>query len=119
MTAAYLLSCNEIEKMNPTHIILPRHSAVKKNELKRILTVAVCWTIIDLLIYAFRLATQTYTPKYETTVVGSIKTILLRELNVFIFSLIIGYFLIAVLKHFLPNRSPGLIFLLKQCCLLL
>ncbi|MBL0131057.1 MAG: adenylate/guanylate cyclase domain-containing protein [Chitinophagaceae bacterium] len=117
MTAAYLLSCNEIEKMNPTHIILPRHSAVKKNELKRILTVAVCWTIIDLLIYAFRLATQTYTPKYETTVVGSIKTILLRELNVFIFSLIIGYFLIAVLKHFLPNRSPWFNILIKTVLL--
>lgn len=103
--------------MNPTHIILPRHSAVKKNELKRILTVAVCWTIIDLLIYAFRLATQTYTPKYETTVVGSIKTIFLRELNVFIFSLIIGYFLIAVLKHFLPNRSPWFNILIKTVLL--
>jgi len=92
--------------MNPTRIVLPKRSAVKKNELKVILAVAVSWTIIDLLVFIFRRVTYTYTPKYESTNAGSVKAILLRELNVFIFSLIIGYFLISVLRNFLRNTSP-------------
>jgi len=92
--------------MSYTNIILPRRSAVKKRELRLILAVAVSWTIIDLLIFTFRLATETYTPKYVTTNSTSYKAILLRELNVFVFSLIIGYFLIAVLRNFLRNISP-------------
>jgi adenylate cyclase len=94
--------------MKSTHIKLPRRSAVKKNELKRIFAIAVAWTIIDFLIFIIRFATKTYTPKYESTNAGALKTILLRELNVFIFSLIIGYFLIIVLRHFLRNKSPGI-----------
>jgi adenylate cyclase len=103
--------------MKPTGIVLPRRSAVKKNELKLILIIAVSWTIIDFLIFIFRLATETYTPKYESTNVGAAKTILLRELNVFIFSLIIGYFLIAVLKNFLLNRSPWINLIIKTLLL--
>ena len=103
--------------MNSTHIILPRRSAVKKNELKRIFVIAVSWTIIDFLIFIIRIAAGTYTPKYETTNAGSLKAILLRELNVFIFSFIIGYFLLIVLKHFLRNKSPGINLLIKTLLL--
>ncbi len=92
--------------MKPTGIVLPRRSAVKKRELRLILAIAISWTIIDFLFYLFRLATQTYTPKYESTASGATKTILLRELNVFIFSLILGYFLIMVLRNFWRNKSP-------------
>lgn len=94
--------------MKATEIILPRRSAVKKKALTLILTIAVSWTIIDFLIFIIRLATKTYTPKYGTTNALAIKTILLRELNVFIFSLIIGYFLISVLRNFLRNKPPWL-----------
>ncbi len=103
--------------MKPAFIQLPRRSAVKKNELRRILTLAVAWTIIDFIIFIIRLATATYTPKYESTTAGTLKTIFLRELNVFIFSMIIGYFLISVLKHFLRNRSPWLNLLVKTLVL--
>ena len=89
-------------------IILPRSSAVKKNEVKRIFIIAIAWTVIDFLIFIIRSATDAYTPKYESTAAGTAKTILLRELNIFIFSLIIGYFLVSVLKYFLRNRSPWL-----------
>ncbi len=98
-------------------IILPKRSAVKKNEIKRIFTIAIAWTVIDFLIFIVRSATETYTPKYESTDAGTTKTILLRELNVFIFSLIIGYFLVSVLKHFLRNRSPWLNLLIKTLLL--
>ena len=104
--------------MNPTYIVLPRRSAVKKNELKRIFAIAISWTIIDFLIFIIRLGAETYTPKYETTDAGSFKAILLRELNVFIFSFIIGYFLIIVLRHFLRNKSPGLNLIIKTLLLI-
>ena len=87
--------------MKKNEIILPRRSVVKKKALKLILIIAVSWTVIDFLIFIIRFATATYTPKYETTNAGAFKTILLRELNVFVFSLIIGYFLISVLRNFL------------------
>ena len=104
--------------MKPTYIVLPRRSAVKKNELRRILTIAICWTVIDFLIFIIRFSTETYTPKYESTNAGAVKTILLRELNVFIFSFIIGYFLIVLLKNFLRNRSPWVNLIAKTLVLL-
>ena len=104
--------------MNTSHIELPQRSAVKKNELKRILAIAIAWTIIDFLIFIIRLGTETYTPKYETTNAGSFKAILLRELNVFIFSFIIGYFLIIVLRNFLRNKSPGINLVIKTLLLI-
>lgn len=104
--------------MTPAQIILPRRSAVKKREWKQILIIAISWTVIDFLIFIIRFATETYTPKYESTNVGALKTILLRELNVFIFSLIIGYFLISVFRNFLHNKSPWLNLLIKTLLLI-
>lgn len=103
--------------MNPTHIVLPRRSAVKKNEVKLIFAIAISWTVIDFIIFIIRFATETYTPKYESTDSGAAKTILLRELNVFVFSLIIGYFLVSILKNFLRNRSPWLNLIIKTLLL--
>ncbi len=102
--------------MNP-HIILPRRSAVRKHDLRVILVIAISWTIIDFIIFLFRLLTETYTPKYESTTSGATRTILLRELNVFIFSLIIGYFLVSVFKNFRRNTSPALTLLIKTLLL--
>jgi adenylate cyclase len=104
--------------MEKNRIILPRRSAVKKHELTLIAWVAISWTVIDLLILVFRFLTHTYSPKYETTPVGSVRAILLRELNVFVFSLIIGYFLISVLKNFLRNVSPWRNLLFKTLLLI-
>ncbi len=103
--------------MNSINIVLPRRSAVKKRDLKLILIIALSWTVIDFLIFIIRLATETYTPKYESTTSGAAKTILLRELNVFIFSLIIGYFLISVFKNFLRNKSPWVNLVVKTVLL--
>ena len=104
--------------MTPTNIVLPRRSAVKKREIQLILIIALSWTVIDFLIFIFKLSTQTYTPKYESTASGAAKTILLRELNVFIFSLIIGYFLISVFRNLLRNISPWLNLVVKTLLLI-
>lgn len=104
--------------MTRHHIVLPRRSAVKKHEWRLILWIAVSWTIIDLLIFIFRIVTDNYTPKYESTDAGSTRAIVLRELNVFIFSLIIGYFLVSILRNFKRNLSPGVNLLLKTLLLI-
>lgn len=101
-----------------TDIVLPRRSAVKKHEVRLIFAIALAWTVVDFLIFLFKLSTETYTPKYESTTVGATKTILLRELNVFVFSLIIGYFLVTVLRNFLVDSSPWLNLLLKTVVLM-
>jgi adenylate cyclase len=103
--------------MNTNQITLPHRSAVRKNDARVIFIIALSWTVIDFMIFFIRLATETYTPKYESTNAGAAKTILLRELNVFIFSLIIGYFLISVLRNFLRNRPPWLNLLIKTLLL--
>ncbi|MEO7982501.1 MAG: adenylate/guanylate cyclase domain-containing protein [Bacteroidota bacterium] len=104
--------------MTPTNIILPKRSAVRKKELRTILVIALSWTVIDFLVFIVRFTTQTYTPKYESTNAGAVKTILLRELNVFVFSLIIGYFLVSVFKNFLRNKSPGVNLIIKTLLLI-
>ena len=103
---------------NTTQIVLPRRSAVKKHEVRLIFAIALAWTVIDFMVFLFKLSTETYTPKYESTTSGATKTILLRELNVFIFSLIIGYFLVTVLRNFLVNTSPWLNLLFKTFLLM-
>ncbi len=103
--------------MKPTDIVLPKRSAVRKRDLRIVLVIAVSWTIIDFLVFIFRLSVSQYTPKYESTNVGAAKTIILRELNVFVFSIIIGYFLISILKNFLRQLSPGWNLLIKTLLL--
>lgn len=104
--------------MKPTEILLPKRSAVRKKELTLILLIAVSWTVVDFLLFVFRVASETYTPKYESTEAGSAKAILLRELNVFLFSLFIGYFLVSVLRNFLRNTSPWLNLVIKTLVLI-
>lgn len=104
--------------MKTTNIILPRRSAVKKHDVRLIVVIAVSWTIVDFILFLIRLTTDTFTPKYASTHTGAAKTILLRELNVFIISLIMGYFLVSVFRNFLRHISPGLNLFLKTLLLL-
>jgi adenylate cyclase len=110
--------CQSLKNMNPNTIILPRRSAVKKHDVRLIFTIAISWTIVDFILFLIRLTTDTFTPKYASTNTGTVKAILLRELNVFIISLIMGYFLVSVFKNFLRHISPGLNLFLKTLLLL-
>ena len=104
--------------MKSPHIVLPRRSAVKKHEIKLIIVIAISWTLVDLILFLIRLTTDTFKPKYATTNTGALKAILLRELNVFVISLIMGYFLVSVFRNFLRHISPGLNLFLKTLLLL-
>lgn len=104
--------------MKTTEIILPKRSAVKKHDVRLIFAIAVSWTIVDLILFLLRLTTDTFKPKYASTNIGAVKAILLRELNVFIISMIMAYFLVSVFRNFLRHISPGLNLFLKTLLLL-
>lgn len=104
--------------MKNDHLFLPKRSSVKKREVKTIFVIAISWTIIDLLIFLTQMATETFTPKYQSTDIGALRAILLRELNVFIFSLIVGYFLIIVFKNLFANKSLWLNLIFKTLLLI-
>lgn len=84
---------------------LPTVSVVKKHELKTILAIAICWTIVDFMLFMFRKMAGTLGPKYYLPDTNLTKEILLREVNVFLVSLILGYFLVSVIKIYLRNSS--------------
>jgi adenylate cyclase len=98
---------------------LPSISAVKKHEIKTIFAIAVSWTIIDFLLFLYRRAIGSLSPKYYAENVNLVKEVGLRELNVFFISLIIGYFLVSVIKVYLRNSSLWYNLFLKTLILVL
>jgi adenylate cyclase len=80
-------------------------SPVRRYEFKSILLIAICWTIVDFLFFLQRRAAGLSSPKYSSPEINLTQEILLRELNVFLVSLIIGYFLVSFLRHYLRNAS--------------
>lgn len=90
--------------MGATFLKLPSISAVKKHEIKTIFVIAICWTIIDYFLFEYRRAIGSLSQKYYSSDINLLKEILLREVNVFMISLILGYFLIRS-KQYLRNSS--------------
>ena len=105
--------------MDTTKFILPRGSAVKKNELRLVVIIALSWTLVDFGLFCLRLATQGIPISYAETGQNSTKAILLRELNVFLVSLIIGYILVSLLRNFLRNTSLWFNLFLKTLLLVI
>jgi adenylate cyclase len=66
-----------------------------------------------------RRATDTLPEKYTDPDTNFTKEVLLRELNVFLISLIIGYFLVSVLKNYLRNSSLWFNLFIKTLILVL
>ena len=99
--------------------ILYRVSPVKRHERKIILAIAISWTILDFLLFLWRDATGSLSEKYYAPGINFTKEVLLRELNVFIISLLIGYFLVSVLRNYLPNASLWYNLLIKTLLLVL
>lgn len=102
-----------------TKSILSRVSAIKRHERKIILAIAVSWTILDFLFFLWRDVTGVLSEKYYTPGINFTKEVLLRELNVFAISLLIGYFLVSVLRNYLPNSSLWYNLLIKTLLLIL
>lgn len=82
-----------------------RISASKKHEIKVVFTIAAAWTVFDFLHFLYRRATDGLSSKYFEPDINLAREIALRELNVFLISLIIGYFLVSVLRNYLRNSS--------------
>ncbi len=80
-------------------------SPVKRYETKTIFVIALAWTTFDFLFFLQRQLSGTLPAKYSSKDINLTKEILLRELNVFVISLIIGYFLVVLLKNYLRNSS--------------
>lgn len=80
-------------------------SKVKLHERKIILAIAISWTMVDFLFFLWRKWSGLLSEKYYDPNVNFTREVLLRELNVFVISLIIGYFLVSVLRNYLRNSS--------------
>jgi adenylate cyclase len=90
----------------------------KKLNRQFILVIAVSWTAVDFLFFLWRKASGLLSEKYYNPEVNYTKELLLREVNVFIISLLIGYILVTVLKNYLRNSSLGVNLLVKTLILI-
>lgn len=104
--------------MKGAKLILPRGSVVKKHEFRIILVIAACWMIVDYLLFLIRKYSNVLPVKYADPDADTTQTILLRELNVMIVSLVMGFFLVSVLRKFLRNSSLWVNLLLKTLILI-
>jgi adenylate cyclase len=78
---------------------------IRRYQTKTVLLIAVCWTVLDFLIFLQRKVTGVLPAKYYSPQYNISKEIFVRELNVFLISLIIGYFIASVFKNYLRNSS--------------
>lgn len=91
----------------------------KKHERKVIAGIAIFWTAADLIFFLWRQAVGILPDKYYQPDISIIKELLIRELNVFIISLFLGYFLVVVLRNYLRNASLAFNLFTKTALLLL
>jgi adenylate cyclase len=91
--------------LKKTKSILSRVSPAKRYQRKLILTIALCWTVIDSIFFFWRKALGILPDKYYIPETNVFKEVVIRELNVFIISLTISYFLIVFLKTRLNKYS--------------
>lgn len=94
-------------------------SAAKRYEVKIILVIAIAWTITDFLVFLQRHLANLLPKKYSTPGINLPKEILLREINVFLISLIIGYILVKVLSNYFRNSSLWYALFIKTLILVL
>ncbi len=91
--------------MKGSKLILPSGSMVRKRELRVILVIAFCWTLTDFLLFIARKYSNLLPGKYYDPTANTSKAVLLREVNVLLVSLVLGFMLVSVLRKFLRNAS--------------
>lgn len=99
--------------------IWPGTSPVKKHERKVILRIALFWTTADLIFFCWRNAVGILPEKYYQPEINIFKELLIRELNVFIISMALGYLLVSVMRNYLRNASLWFNLFVKTILLLL
>jgi len=91
----------------------------KIREFKLIFDIALWWTVIDFLLFILRKESSVIPLKVEETGMYSAGALFLRELNVVLFSFMIGFLLVSVLKKILRNYSLWVNLLLKTLLLVI
>lgn len=94
-------------------LIVPSGSIVNKRKFPIILIIAVSWTIADFIIFLVQISTNSFAFKYDEAAASTFKAIMLRELNVLIVSLLIGFLLVSVLPRFFRHASMVLNLIVK------
>lgn len=105
--------------MRTNKLILSSGSVVNRRELKIVFVIAICWTLTDFLLFLIRMSSDLLPFKYQDPEVNNVKAILLREVNVLLVSLIIGFIMVSVLRKMLNVSSPWINILLKTIILIL
>ncbi len=90
---------------------------VKRYQAQTIFIIAACWTLFDLIFFIRRKLAGTLPEKYSSPDYNYTWEVLVREFNVFLISLIIGWIIVTVLKDYLRNASLGKNLLLKTLIL--
>lgn len=91
---------------------------VNKRKFPIIFSIAAFWTIADFFVFLVQKSADGVVFKYEDTSEDSLRAVLLRELNVLIVSLLIGFLLVAVLRRFFRHASPAVNLILKTIILI-
>ena len=104
--------------MGIQRLIVPSGSIVKKRKFPIILIIAACWTVADFIVFIVQISTNSFSFKYDERAANTFKAILLRELNVLVVSLLIGFLLVAVLPRFFRHASMVLNLLVKTLILI-
>lgn len=84
-----------------------------------VLVIAISWTLIDLSLFYLRMVSNVLPVKYYEPGTNTTKAILLREVNVLILSLVIGFVLVSILRPFLRNTSLWINLLVKTVILVM
>ena len=80
--------------------------------------IAAFWTIADFFVFLVQMSSNTFQFKYDDITAHTYKTILLREANVLIVSLLIGFLLVSVLPRFFRHASPAVNLIAKTLILI-
>ena len=105
--------------MGLQRLIVPSGSIVKKRKFPIILAIAAFWTIADFFVFLVQMSSDTFQFKYDDINALTYKTILLRELNVLLVSLLIGFLLVSVLPRFFRHASPAVNLIVKTLILII
>lgn len=98
--------------------VFSKVSPVKRHQRKIIFSIAICWTLIDLLFFLWRKTLGILPEKYYNPETHLLKEVVIRESIVFIISLLIGYFLVVVLRNYLRKSSLWVNLLVKTLMLM-
>jgi adenylate cyclase len=103
--------------MGRSKLIIPKGSVVRRHALRLVGLIAVCWTLVDFILFMIRKYSNVLPVKYYDPAVNTVKAILLREVNVLLVSLVMGFIMVSLLRRFLSNSSLVINLLLKTLIL--